>query len=69
MTVHAIIGGTGLTELSALARELELPYACLALVVNPAAGKGAGTTTTAEIEAAVVQGIVKVRAVLTRSIG
>lgn len=34
-----IVGMTGMPE-AALARELELNYACLALVVNPAAGKG-----------------------------
>ena len=36
-----IVGMTGMPE-AALARELELPYACLALVVNPAAGKASG---------------------------
>lgn len=60
-----IVGMTGMPE-AVLARELELPYACLALVVNPAAGKGASIITMAEIEAALVEGIVKVRAVLAR---
>ena len=58
-----MVGMTGMPE-AVLARELELPYACLALVVNPAAGKGASIITMAEIEAALVEGIVKVRAVL-----
>ncbi|MHB0820721.1 S-methyl-5'-thioinosine phosphorylase [Stutzerimonas stutzeri] len=60
-----IVGMTGMPE-AVLARELELPYACLALVVNPAAGKSTGIISMAEIEAALVEGIVKVRAVLAR---
>ncbi|MDX5374045.1 MAG: S-methyl-5'-thioinosine phosphorylase [Pseudomonadaceae bacterium] len=60
-----IVGMTGMPE-AALARELELPYACLALVVNPAAGKAAGPITMAEIEAELARGIGKVRAVLGR---
>ena len=35
-----IIGMTGMPE-AALARELDLPYACLAVVANRAAGRGA----------------------------
>lgn len=58
-----IVGMTGMPE-AVLARELELPYACLALVVNPAAGKTQGIITMAEIEAALVEGIDKTRAVL-----
>ena len=58
-----IVGMTGMPE-AALARELELPYACLALVVNPAAGKSSGIITMAEIEAELARGIDKVRAVL-----
>lgn len=60
-----IVGMTGMPE-AALARELELPYACLALVVNPAAGKASGVITMAEIEAELARGIDKVRAVLGR---
>lgn len=58
-----IVGMTGMPE-AALARELELPYACLALVVNPAAGKSSGIITMAEIEQALAGGIDKVKAVL-----
>ncbi|HSC82840.1 MAG TPA: S-methyl-5'-thioinosine phosphorylase [Pseudomonas sp.] len=58
-----IVGMTGMPE-AALARELELPYACLALVVNPAAGKSSGIITMAEIEQALADGIDKVKAVL-----
>ncbi len=43
-----IVGMTGMPE-AALARELELPYASIALVVNHAAGRGAGTVSMAEI--------------------
>jgi 5'-methylthioadenosine phosphorylase len=35
-----MVGMTGMPE-AALARELKLPYAALAVVVNPAAGRGA----------------------------
>ena len=62
-----IVGMTGMPE-AVLARELELPYACLALVVNPAAGKTQGIITMAEIEAALAEGIVKTRAVLARAL-
>lgn len=60
-----IVGMTGMPE-AALARELDLPYACLSLVVNPAAGKSSGIITMAEIEQALHEGIDKVREVLGR---
>lgn len=59
-----IVGMTGMPE-AALARELSLPYACLALVVNPAAGKSNQLITMEEIEAALAEGIIKVRGVLS----
>ena len=62
-----IVGMTGMPE-AALARELELPYACLALVVNPAAGKAAGVITMTGIEAALTEGISKIRRVLARTL-
>jgi 5'-methylthioinosine phosphorylase len=58
-----LVGMTGMPE-AALARELGLPYACLSLVVNPAAGKSEGIITMVEIEAALDEGIGKVRNVL-----
>jgi 5'-methylthioinosine phosphorylase len=61
----AIVGMTGMPE-AALARELNLPYACLALVVNAAAGKSAGPISMAQIEAALAQGMDQVHAVLGR---
>jgi 5'-methylthioinosine phosphorylase len=60
-----IVGMTGMPE-AALARELDLAYACLSLVVNPAAGKASGVITMAEIEAALSAGIGKARQVLAR---
>lgn len=58
-----IVGMTGMPE-AALACEIELPYACLALVVNPAAGKAAGPITMLEIEQALAGGMGKVKAAL-----
>lgn len=60
-----LVGMTGMPE-AALARELALPYACLALVVNPAAGKAPGLITMAEIECVLEQGMGTVKAVLAR---
>lgn len=44
-----IVGMTGMPE-AALAKELEICYACIALVVNPAAGLSEGEITMKEIE-------------------
>ena len=60
-----IVGMTGMPE-AALARELELPYACLSLVVNPAAGKSSGIITMEEIEQAIREGMGRVRSVIGR---
>lgn len=60
-----IVGMTGMPE-AVLARELALPYACLALVVNPAAGKSRALITMAEIERALDEGMGTVKAVLAR---
>jgi 5'-methylthioinosine phosphorylase len=54
---------TGMPE-AVLARELALPYACLALVVNPAAGKSSALITMAAIERALDEGMGQVMAVL-----
>ncbi len=43
-----IVGMTGMPE-AALARELSIEYACLAIVVNPAAGRGGGAISMDEI--------------------
>lgn len=60
-----IVGMTGMPE-AALARELELPYACLALVVNPAAGKASGLITMADIERVLAAGMAQVKATLAQ---
>jgi 5'-methylthioinosine phosphorylase len=60
-----IVGMTGMPE-AGLARELGLPYACLALVVNPAAGKAPGLITMDAIEAVMAAGMGQVRSVLER---
>ncbi len=58
-----IVGMTGMPE-AALARELEINYACLALVVNWAAGKSDEEITMAVIEKHLEQGIGKVKQIL-----
>jgi 5'-methylthioinosine phosphorylase len=63
-----IVGMTGMPE-AVLARELVLPYACLSLVVNPAAGKSRSLITMAEIERALEEGMGTVKAVLARVLG
>jgi 5'-deoxy-5'-methylthioadenosine phosphorylase len=60
-----LVGMTGMPE-AALARELGLAYACLALVVNPAAGKTTEVITMEAIEAVVLAGMQQVKAVLQR---
>lgn len=60
-----LVGMTAMPE-AALARELALPYACLALVVNPAAGKTSGLITMDEIERVLEQGMGTIKAVLAR---
>ena len=58
-----IVGMTGMPETS-LARELGLCYACIALVVNPAAGKADGTISIKEIEHILEGGMEQVRHLL-----
>ncbi|VXC53619.1 putative S-methyl-5'-thioinosine phosphorylase [Pseudomonas sp. 8Z] len=60
-----VVGMTGMPE-AALARELALPYACLALVVNPAAGKSSAPITMEGIERVLEQGMGSIRSVLAR---
>ena len=55
-----LVGMTGMPE-AALAREAGLEYACLAVVVNWAAGKTEGVVSMAEIEANLNAGMDKVR--------
>jgi 5'-methylthioinosine phosphorylase len=58
-----LVGMTGMPE-AALARELGLCYACCAVVVNWAAGKGEGPITMAEIEANLDTGMAQARRLL-----
>jgi 5'-methylthioinosine phosphorylase len=58
-----LVGMTGMPEAS-LARELELPYVCIALVVNPAAGCSDELITMAQIEAVVEEGMKDVKTLL-----
>ena len=58
-----IVGMTGMPE-AVLARELELCYASISLVVNRAAGRGDGEITMAEIEQNLKSGITDVRKLL-----
>jgi 5'-methylthioinosine phosphorylase len=62
----AMVGMTGMPE-AALAAELELDYAALALSVNWAAGLGSGDIH-GEIERTVADGMKKVRAILARTL-
>ena len=58
-----VVGMTGMPE-AGLARELGMRYACLALVVNMAAGLGAEAITHDDIAQQLRVGIAKVRAIL-----
>lgn len=58
-----IVGMTGMPEV-ALAAELALPYAMLAVVVNPAAGRGAGRIESVAVEQAMNRGMQRIDKVL-----
>ena len=58
-----LVGMTGIPEAS-LARELEIDYACCAVVANWAAGKQPGEITMAEIEANLRQGMADLSRIL-----
>jgi len=58
-----IVGMTGMPE-AGLARELELCYASIAMVVNPAAGKTEAVISLKEIKQFLASGMGKVRALL-----
>lgn len=63
-----LVGMTGMPE-AALARELGLCYACLAFVVNRAAGKGSGDIRMEEIQANIAACSARVERVLTALAG
>jgi 5'-deoxy-5'-methylthioadenosine phosphorylase len=58
-----LVGMTGMPE-AALARELEIAYACCAVVVNPAAGKAATPISLDAIREQLERGMARVRALL-----
>ncbi|MEM7407979.1 MAG: S-methyl-5'-thioinosine phosphorylase [Pseudomonadota bacterium] len=58
-----LVGMTGMPE-AALAKELGLAYACCAVIVNEAAGRGPETITMEEIGRNLVTGMARVRAIL-----
>ncbi len=62
-----IVGMTGMPE-AALARELELSYACLAVVANEAAGRSKVDLTMEMIEANLLAGMDDTRAVIAKLI-
>jgi 5'-methylthioinosine phosphorylase len=58
-----LVGMTGMPE-AALARELNIPYASLCLVVNPAAGKSADLITMDDIRAVIGSGMAEIKTTL-----
>lgn len=62
-----IVGMTGMPE-AALARELDLCYASIAVVVNPAAGKAQGEISLSEIDKYLQTGMARVRELLEHAI-
>jgi 5'-methylthioinosine phosphorylase len=58
-----LVGMTGMPE-AALARELDIPYASLCLVVNPAAGKSVGLIAMAEIRSVISSGMAEIKTIL-----
>jgi 5'-deoxy-5'-methylthioadenosine phosphorylase len=62
-----IVGMTGMPE-AVLARELDLCYASISLVVNWAAGRGEGEITMADIDKCLKSGMKKVRKLLESAI-
>lgn len=63
----AMVGMTGMPE-AALARELELEYACCAVIANWAAGKAEGEITMEGIEEHLKEGMEKVRVLLENAL-
>lgn len=62
-----IVGMTGMPE-AALARELEMCYACCAVCANRAAGRGAAIITMAEIQRTLTEGMARVRRLLEATV-
>ena len=62
-----LVGMTGMPE-AVLARELGIPYACLCLVVNPAAGKSDDLITMDDVRAVIGTGMGRVRDLIAASL-
>ena len=62
-----IVGMTGMPE-TALAQELNMGYACISLVVNPAAGRGDGQITLEEIHRVIEEGMQNVQQIIVEVI-
>jgi len=62
-----LVGMTGMPE-AALARELNIPYASVCLVVNPAAGKSDDIITMEEIAAVISSGMGQVRDLISAAL-
>jgi purine nucleoside phosphorylase len=62
-----MVGMTGMPE-AALARELQMAYAGLAVVVNPAAGRGSSAKSVSmeDIGRVMEESMAKVRAIVAR---
>jgi 5'-methylthioinosine phosphorylase len=58
-----LVGMTGMPE-AALARELNIPYASLCLIVNPAAGKSDELITMNDIRAVIASGMTEIKGTL-----
>jgi 5'-methylthioinosine phosphorylase len=59
-----LVGMTGMPE-AALARELNIPYASLCLVVNPAAGKSAALITMEDIRQVITTGMEDIKSLIS----
>lgn len=62
-----LVGMTAMPE-ACLARELELPYAAVCLVVNPAAGRGTGVIEHAAISQVISTGMARVERLVSAAI-
>ena len=62
-----LVGMTAMPE-AGLARELQLPYAAICLVVNPAAGRGTGVIEHEQITAVISAGMARVERIVLAAV-
>lgn len=62
-----LVGMTAMPE-AGLARELQLPYAAICLVVNPAAGRGSGVIEHEQITAVIRTGMARVERIVLSAV-